>query len=411
MSAAPGYAVAMRFSEVKHQDRALSLIARGLAAGRAPHAYLLDGPEGVGKELTARALAARLLCESAPAASAEASAPSLFGEAGLFGAPDAEPTNAPDAGDACGACPACELLARGNHPDLHVIHRGLHKHHPDRSIRASKGLMLSVGVVRHFLIEPAAKAPMLGRRRVFIVRDAERMNEEAQNALLKTLEEPPGAATLMLVTSAADRLLPTIRSRCQRIGFDPLPRAFVAERLAAMNVKAADARFLADLSDGRLGAALKWDRINLLETRDAVRAALRDVSRVEAFGKQMIEAATALAGRAALDSDEDDGDANGEDADAGQRGARKKSAKAPPKTVETDALREGLKLALMLVGAALRERLAKQAEQTDAAADTRIAEGIEAVFDAEQMLDRNVAPQLACERLAIVLDGGTVGRF
>ncbi|MCA9244340.1 MAG: DNA polymerase III subunit [Phycisphaerales bacterium] len=397
MSAAPGYAVAMKLVDVRHQDRALSLISRGLAAGRAPHAYLFDGPDGVGKELTARALAARLLCQSAPEAGDQT--PSLFG------APEPKDERATD--DACGVCESCVLLERGNHPDLHVIHRGLHKHHPDRAIRASKGLMLSVGVVRHFLIDPSSKAPLLGQRRVFIVRDAERMNEEAQNALLKTLEEPPGAATLILVTSAADRLLSTIRSRCQRIAFDPLPRAFVTEKLAESGVKAADARFLAGLCDGRLGAALKWSRMDLIETRDAVRGALRDAGRPEAFGKQVIEAATALAARASVDKDDDDED---EPADPEPGKARKK-AKAPPKTVETDALRDGLKLAFMLIGAALRDRLAEQASKADAEADTRLAEGIEAVFDAERMLDRNVAPQLACERLAIALEGGPVGRF
>ena len=101
----------MRFSDVQHQDRALSIVRRALASGRMHHAYLFDGPEGVGKELAARALAARLLCE----------APDLAENA-----------------DACGECRACRLFAAGNHPDYHLIHRGLHKRHPDRTIRTTR---------------------------------------------------------------------------------------------------------------------------------------------------------------------------------------------------------------------------------------------------------------------------------
>jgi len=224
------------FRDVQHQDRALSILRRALVSGRTHHAYLFDGPEGVGKELAARALAARLMCRSAADAVG-----GLFGA----GAPPFEP---------CGECASCRAFAGGSHPDFHLIHRGLHELHPDRTVRRGSGLYLPIDVIRDFLIEPAALRPALGARRLFLVRDAERMQDPAQNALLKTLEEPPGQAALILVTPSAERLLATIRSRCQRIPFAPLPAEFVAARLAALTgCDAATARALARGAGGRAG--------------------------------------------------------------------------------------------------------------------------------------------------------------
>lgn len=383
----------MRFSEVQHQDRALSIVRRALASGRTHHAYLFDGPEGVGKELAARALAARLLCE----------APGLAADA-----------------DACGECRACRLFAAGNHPDYHLIERGLHKRHPDATVRGGRGLFLVVDVVRRFLIEPAANSPSLGRRRVFLIRDAERMNEGAQNALLKTLEEPPGAACLILVTSSGERLLPTIRSRCQRVPFDLLPPDYVETQLQALaEVEPGAARTLASLAQGRLGAALHWHRIGLLTALVQVSQTLGNglAEQPETFGKTLLEIANELAIRTAHDSgnfaDEQlDGPENGESA----------RPKAGARTIQTDQLRAALKLVLMLIAALYREALiVRSASQTSlralpdelsaidalvADADAnQLAERIEAVATSEQMLDRNVAPQLTCERLAIALTG------
>ncbi len=375
----------MRLTDVQHQARAVSILRRSLASGRMAHAYLFEGPEGVGKELTARAMAARLLC----------AAPSLG-----------------PADDACGACTGCRLLATDNHPDYHLIHRGLHKLHPTPTIRNSKGLYLVVDVVRHFLIDPAGLKPTQGPRRVFVIRDAERMNEEAQNALLKTLEEPPGNATLLLVTSSAARLLPTIRSRCQRVQFDLLPRAFVAETLQARtDLAAADALALANLSEGRLGVALAWQRGGLLALLPPAGEQITALGGgdVEAFGKGLVDMGAALAlGMRAADEDEGEGEA----------GAGKGSG---GKSVATDELRGGLKLVLMLVAALYREALllasgtpqlcylAEARARAERLAETHATDQLEAriqaVANAERMLDRNVAPQLVCERLGVALTG------
>lgn len=380
----------MRFRDVCHQDRALSIIRRALASGRTHHAYLFEGPGGVGKELAARALAACLLCEQ------EGRAP---------------------AAEACGDCTACRLFAAGTHPDLHLIHRGLHKVHPDPAIRRSKGLFLGVDLIRHFLIEPAATTPSRGRRRVFVIRDAERMNEEAQNALLKTLEEPPGSACLILVTSSAERLLPTIRSRCQRIPFDLLPAEFVEAQLRRQGGAApAAARTLAALAQGRLGAALQWQRIGLLNALTQVVANLTPELLLdpEAFGKRLLGVAEELAARTLADA--------GADGTGADNGAEEEGSSASrSNTVETDALREALKLVLSLLAAIYRDALLARSgcpglralppgidavERLAGSADAdQLGRRIEAIARVEWMLDRNVAPQLACEYLSVALTG------
>jgi DNA polymerase-3 subunit delta' len=387
----------VRLSEIRHQERAVSIIRRALSSGRTHHAYLFEGPEGVGKQTAAQALAARLLCDE------------------------------PEDADACTQCQSCRLLAAGNHPDFHLIHRGLHKFHPDRTIRASKGLFIAVEVVRHFLIQPATTTPSLGRCRVFLIREAERMNEQAQNALLKTLEEPPGQARLILVTSSGARLLPTIRSRCQRVAFDLLPPAFVEQQLTArVGMDTAAARTLAGLAQGRLGTALRWYRVGLPGALGEVGACLRQRRDMlpQDFATTLVEIAEGLALRA-IETRGEDEEAGAELVDSEEnRGTG--SSKSGGKTIPTDDFREALKLVLMLVAAVYRDALVVQIRQSDRlrhlpleldvvgrlAADLSLEQldaCIKAVTEAEWMLDRNVAPKLACERLAIALSGELAG--
>jgi DNA polymerase III delta' subunit len=396
----------VKLSDVRHQPRALAIIQRALRSGRTPHAYLFHGPSGVGKELAARALAARLLCDA--------------------------DTARPEA-DACGVCRSCELCARQAHPDLHLVERGLHRFHPDPTVRARRGLFLSVDVVRQFLVQPAVAAPALGRRRVFIVRDAEQMNEQAQNALLKTLEEPPGAACLILIASFKGRLLPTILSRCQQVPFDPLPTPFVTDRLRAAGVGADDARLLAGLTQGQLGLALRWARADVPQALHDIRPCLEpDAARdVESFGRRLLAVADSLAerlaeppadavasdtveGRGDDASDADDVDEpppNPEPQPGTRRGAARRGA--------TDQ-RDGLRVMLALLAAMLREALLRRAAAPPQLAwvaapeagpstlgldDLRLVDAVQAVAAAERMIDRNVAPQLALERLAAALCG------
>lgn len=231
----------MSIFDVHHQPRAHRIIQRALASQRLPHAYILAGPEGVGREMLARELAKTMLC----------------------GAPTARSIVDPDVGipegtDACGDCQDCRLVDAGTHPDLFLIHRQLGRQHPDATIRKQKALFLGVDVIRHFLVDRGMMTPSRGRARVFLVREAERMNDAAQNALLKMLEEPPPATFILLITSALDRMLPTTRSRCQQVLFQPLPDRFIEQRLISLrDVSAPEAAFAASQGAGSLGEALR----------------------------------------------------------------------------------------------------------------------------------------------------------
>ena len=240
----------MSIREVQHQARAIRIIQRALASTRMPHAYLFTGPEGVGRETMAMRLAQILLCKSP-----------------VVGQAPAE--DEPPYTEACNACDDCRMVQAGTHPDLFVIHRLLVREHPDPTIRRQKALAISAEVVRHFLIEPVGRRPSRGRAKVFIIREAERLTDTAQNSLLKTLEEPPPSTFLILITSAQDRMLPTTRSRCQRVSFQPLPAQFVTEQLAALRPDTPDAErlFAARHCGGSLGAALRLIEDGLFATK------------------------------------------------------------------------------------------------------------------------------------------------
>lgn len=235
----------MPLSDVQFQPFAQTIVQRTARAGRLPHAYLFHGPDGVGKELFAVGLAEMLLCAN----------PVEF----AIVADKASRVGVPSLRQGCGICEDCRLIKAGTHPDLHLVYRQLGHEHPDADVRKRKALELGVDVVRTFLIEPMGLTAQRSRRKVFIVREAERLNAAAQNSLLKTLEEPPGDATIILLATQPDRLLITTRSRCQEIRFDPLPIDFIAERLtqARSDLKPEDVAWYARFAAGSLGRALE----------------------------------------------------------------------------------------------------------------------------------------------------------
>ena len=212
--------------------------------GRAPHAVLFVGPAGIGKTTLADDLAAGLLCTVDDV--------------------QARP---------CGACRACRLVASGGHPDVHRIG-------PDGAGRqvVIGGPSSKVRGIRD-LIGELALLPVEGGARIAIVESAQRMNEDAQAALLKTLEEPPAGVTLILCADAEEPLLPTIRSRCARIRLGPVgPR--VVETILGDHGMADPplAARLARIAAGRPGVALAWAADpDALQAREELTRTLLDV--------------------------------------------------------------------------------------------------------------------------------------
>jgi DNA polymerase-3 subunit delta' len=239
----------MPFSDLIAQDRATSPLRSALRRGALHHAYLFGGPEGVGKATAARLLAQAANCEEAGARAQ---------------------------GDACGACGPCRKIAKGVHPDVVVLaeERVMAKAgrwEPKGGRTPSRDIV--VDQVRDLVDHRLAMKRFEGRRRFVIVDPADAMNPQAQNALLKTLEEPPDDTTLVLVAASPDALLPTIRSRCLRVPFGPIPAAALAARLEAAGHPPEKARLAAALSGGSLGRALAADDEVLAAEAEAVRGA------------------------------------------------------------------------------------------------------------------------------------------
>ena len=220
----------MPFRAITGHRPVRELLARAVARAAVPPSLLFTGPDGVGKRLTALALAQTLNCDT--------------------------PVDTDGGRDACGACPACRRILRGVHADILVIEPG------------DSGA-IKIEQVRD-AVERAGYRPFEGRRRVVIVDNAEALGIPAQDAILKTLEEPPPASVFVLITDRPDVLLPTVRSRCQRMRFGPLPATEVAEILVRDHgVAAADAHAAAAAADGSVGRALDGSASDAMEARDA----------------------------------------------------------------------------------------------------------------------------------------------
>ena len=237
----------------------LDLVARAAARGSLPPSLIFAGPDGVGKRLAALSLAQLFNCTS------------VSGEADGELAPDA-----------CGNCSACRRIARGVHADVLVVEPGDTGSIKVDQVRAA--------------IERTAYRPFEGRRRVVIVDDADAMEAPPQNALLKTLEEPPAASTFVLVTSRPDVLLPTVRSRCQRIRFGPISPAEIAPVLMRDHgFEEREAHAAATAAEGSIGRALEGDSEAYVGARDAAEAMLKMAAQA-ATPAQRLAAARALGG-------------------------------------------------------------------------------------------------------------------
>ncbi|MCK4627837.1 MAG: AAA family ATPase [Sedimentisphaerales bacterium] len=244
----------MSILDCQGQQSAVLRLQRALRGRRVPHSYIFYGPEGVGKSLLARQWAKLLLCPKPVRRPL-----TTMKDAG------AADHNLDEIDDCCDQCRDCRMVEAGTHPDLHIINRDLARF---TSLKRARQLInLPIDVIREFVIKPAGIVPTRGRARIFIIEESETMSQASQNALLKTLEEPPPGTFLILITSRPERFLPTVQSRCQSVRFGPLPYTFIHKRLTATGVPAEQVRYWADFCNGRLGPALELAQLNLYEKK------------------------------------------------------------------------------------------------------------------------------------------------
>jgi len=183
------------------------------------------------------------------------------------------------------------------HADYHLVCKEMARYSVDPKVRDRVMQDLGIDVVREFIIAPAGRTSASGKGKVFAVRQAELMSFFAQNALLKTLEEPPPGVTLILMVPSPEELLPTVRSRCALVRFGPLPADFVIERLQAAGVEGEQARFWAAHTLGSLGESMRLAQSGLYPVkRELVDRLAGSVQAVdEELGEWLVKQAEALA--------------------------------------------------------------------------------------------------------------------
>jgi len=242
----------MRLAEIIGHVPIVALLRQAVARERVPQSLLFAGPEGVGKRATALALAQAINCPNRRASQHD---------------------------DACGTCPTCQRIARGQHSDVVSIDRG-------------EDSIIKLKFLRERVLDVIGYRPFESARRVFVIA-ADDLREDSQDALLKTLEEPPPSAVLILVSAYPGTLLETVQSRCRRLRFGPLNERDVARVLverAGIDRGAANA--LAAASGGSVARALAEKTGDLGDDRDAALAVLAAATR--GVGDQL-KASAALA--------------------------------------------------------------------------------------------------------------------
>ena len=241
-----------RFEDIAGHEPAAEHLKRAVQEGKISHAYLFQGEAGIGKRMLAEIFAQALLCE--------------------------RETDRP-----CDVCKSCHQVQTHNHPDvIYVTH-------------ANPGA-IKVDEIRSQVVSDIVIRPYTGKYKVYIIEDAEKMNAQAQNALLKTLEEPPEYAVILLLTVNAGLLLETIRSRCVRLDMLPV-RQEVVEAYLMEHAKIPDyqARLCAAFAQGSIGKAMELARSeNFAQIRTtalmiATRAKEMDTPQIAATVKEMAQ--------------------------------------------------------------------------------------------------------------------------
>ena len=333
----------MPFTSVIGHRPVVALLQQAVGRRRVPQSLLFAGPDGVGKRAVAVALAQAVNC------------PNRTG------------------GDACGTCSTCTRIERGQHSDVTVLDKG-----DEASIK--------IKPVRERILDVIGYRPFEAERRVFIIDPADDLTFEAQDALLKTLEEPPPSAILILITAYPDTLRPTIQSRCRRLRFGPIAERDVRRILVERaGIAPAQADVLAAASGGSVGRALAASSGDLADDRDAALGLLR----ASAKGLQVQSRLKAAAAFAQVGSKR-----------------RIREAVSTRLSILAGLLRD---LGAMATGVREPQLLA----HADLAADlgelsagfplARVSEGYGVVDRAQAHLERNAGPKIVADWVALAL--------
>ena len=214
----------MSFENIYGHFKQIDMLQKAMAQQRVGHSYVFSGHCAIGKKTLALAFAQALNCE-----------------------------NAASRYDACGNCSSCRKMMHGNHPDIHVLE--------------TQTQFIRIDAIRGIQDQMTFK-PLEGRRRIIIIDDADKMNEQAANALLKTLEEPSADNIIILVTARPYWLPQTILSRCRHVRLNPLPAETIARFLTEKKqMDPSKALLLASLSGGSIGQALELDSEDMIAFR------------------------------------------------------------------------------------------------------------------------------------------------
>lgn len=260
----------MSWHGIHGHDEIVERFRGAVRRDRLASTFLFVGPGGVGKRTFAQKLAAALLCETNPES-------------------EFEP---------CESCPACQQVGSGSHPDLEFVNKPKNKSTipvelfiGDREHRRREGLCHNIGL-----------KPFRGGRKVAIIDDADYLNQEGANCLLKTLEEPPPRSLIILIGTSEQKQLPTIRSRCQIVRFQPLSDPVLAELIETLGLvdDRNQAMHLAQLAHGSLDAATNLAEVEIREFRDLLIEQLGSIDVTQGKFAQQLSSFIDAAGKEAV---------------------------------------------------------------------------------------------------------------
>ncbi len=240
----------MSFKDIKGQDNAIEFLKNSIDNDKVSHAYMFIGPAGVGKKATAINFAKALNCLS----------PKDEGPCD----PSTNSGSHPELVEGCDVCAQCKKIDASNHPDVLIATPA--KEDSSFGIDRIRAVTKDIGL-----------RPYEGRKKVYILDSADSMTQEAQNALLKTLEEPPSESVLILIVENINAIFPTIQSRAKRVRFFPLlPEIIKKILIDSYKLDRDKAEVLSRISSGELGKALKYNDEDFFEKRKRIIDGLKD---------------------------------------------------------------------------------------------------------------------------------------